>query len=87
MKAVMVDFHDFESAREVHEYLADHLDFPDYYGKNLDALYEVLTELSEDSCVTAVRSGKPFEAGFFAVFRDAAEEGRHFFCTGCLEQR
>ena len=27
-----------------HEYLKDKLALPDYYGKNLDALYDLLTE-------------------------------------------
>lgn len=29
--------------REAHEYLAEKLDFPEYYGKNLDALYDCLS--------------------------------------------
>ena len=31
---------------QAHEYLAKMLSFPGYYGKNLDALYDCLTELS-----------------------------------------
>ena len=30
---------------QAHEYLAKMLSFPGYYGKNLDALYDCLTEL------------------------------------------
>ncbi len=82
MKAIVLDFHEFDTARAVHEYLADRMGFPDYYGHNLDALYDCLTELSEDCCVTVVESGKPFEQGFEQVFQDAEAEGRHFFCTG-----
>ena len=34
--------------REIaHEYLKKALDFPEYYGKNLDALYDCLTDLGE----------------------------------------
>lgn len=35
---------DRESA---HTYLAQQLGFPSYYGRNLDALYDLLTECSE----------------------------------------
>lgn len=31
---------------EGHDYIAEKLHFPEYYGKNLDALYDCLTELS-----------------------------------------
>ena len=30
-----------------HDYLAQQLHFPAYYGRNLDALYDLLTELGE----------------------------------------
>ena len=33
--------------RRVHDYLIDHLPLPDYYGRNLDALYDVLTEMED----------------------------------------
>ena len=32
----------------IHELLARELSFPAYYGKNLDALYDCLTEVQED---------------------------------------
>lgn len=32
---------------QAHEYLMEALALPDYYGKNLDALYDCLTELGE----------------------------------------
>ena len=83
MRAIVLDFHEFDSPRAVHEYLADRLGFPAYYGCNLDALHDVLTDLSEDTCVTVVSAEKPFERGFRAVLQDAAAENRHFFCTGC----
>lgn len=35
----------------VQEYIAQKMEFPDYYGKNLDALYDCLTDISEPTAV------------------------------------
>ena len=35
------------SRAEAHAYLQEALSLPDYYGKNLDALYDLLTERGE----------------------------------------
>ncbi len=39
-----LDVSDIRSVRELHAYLKEELKLPDYYGNNLDALYDVLTE-------------------------------------------
>ena len=35
--------------KEGHDYLKEILNFPDYYGKNLDALYDCLTDIGVDT--------------------------------------
>ena len=35
------------SREETHQYLKETFGFPDYYGKNLDALHDCLTEMGE----------------------------------------
>ncbi len=40
---IFVDGKDFENKEGLHDTLKDKLDFPDYYGKNLDALWDCLT--------------------------------------------
>ena len=40
---------DFESTDEIHEYIAEELMFPSYYGRNLDALYDMLTDLCTET--------------------------------------
>lgn len=52
MQEVYVNGSDFDNLEEVHEYLAEELDFPGYYGKNLSALYDVLTDISEEIKIT-----------------------------------
>lgn len=51
MQEVIIKGKEFETIREVHEYLAEELNFPGYYGKNLSALYDVLTEICDDTKV------------------------------------
>lgn len=34
---------------EGHDYLKEVLNFPDYYGKNLDALYDCLTDIGVET--------------------------------------
>ena len=41
--------------KQAHQYLAHMLDFPDYYGKNLDALFDCLTELGD--CTVILEGG------------------------------
>ena len=47
MKNVVLNCEKLLQKEEAHSYLAQVLDFPDYYGKNLDALFDCLTELGE----------------------------------------
>ncbi|MGO5673848.1 barstar family protein [Bacillus subtilis] len=43
MRKIMIDGRDFENIEVLHDVLKDKLDFPDYYGGNLDALWDCLT--------------------------------------------
>lgn len=47
MKKVILECDNLLQKEHAHSYLAQMLDFPDYYGKNLDALFDCLTELGE----------------------------------------
>ena len=42
---VVLDALRLQSKEEAHKYLCEVLNFPEYYGGNLDALHECLTEL------------------------------------------
>lgn len=52
---IQLDNEDFEDAAEVHEYLAEVLQFPSYYGHNLDALNDCLGDVSRPVRIEAVR--------------------------------
>ena len=65
---------------DLHRALAESLDFPEWYGNNLDALYDELTSISRETLVVlcnfdaAARSCK----GFKRVLEDAANENPVF---------
>lgn len=44
---VILDAGCMENKEETHEYLKEKLELPGYYGNNLDALYDCLTEMGE----------------------------------------
>ena len=43
----VIDFSGVKTEEDVHDLLLDALPLPDYYGRNLDALYDALTEAGE----------------------------------------
>jgi len=43
MNIVILDGEDFANVAELHQQLKDKLDLPDFYGSNLDALWDCLT--------------------------------------------
>lgn len=51
MKYVVIDCEKLLQKEQAHLYLAEVFNFPDYYGKNLDALFDCLTELGECTIV------------------------------------
>ena len=56
---------------KIHSTLAEELAFPSYYGKNLDALYDVLTEMCEETVIT-VEGESEYGRKLVAAIMDAA---------------
>ncbi len=54
MKKVTIELSGFADRYELHDYLAEKMGFPDYYGHNLDALYDCLTDISVPTAVGIV---------------------------------
>lgn len=85
MKVVFLDGQKIGGIGQVHEIFSSSLSFPDYYGKNLDALHDCLTDISDPVGVIIVNV-KAFEKalgrrarGFFALMEDLANERENFF--------
>lgn len=49
MKTISVDCNALENRDAFHNILAEALDFPEWYGRNLDALHDLLTAISEET--------------------------------------
>lgn len=48
MKRILIDGRSCRDKQTLHQQLKDQLVFPDYYGKNLDALYDMLSTTQEE---------------------------------------
>lgn len=51
-KKYILDGHRFTDKEAAHRYIAETLKFPDYYGNNLDALADCLSELKKNTKIT-----------------------------------
>ena len=51
---VVLDFKNILDKIMMHQYLKEKLEFPDYYGNNLDALYDMLTSLEEGTFIEII---------------------------------
>ena len=73
---IILNCENLAQRRQAHQYLAQMLDFPDYYGKNLDALFDCLTELGDCTIVLDGGADLPQGGGYgskvLKVFEEAA---------------
>ena len=72
---IVLDAANMTEKNAAHDYLKKALALPDYYGSNLDALYDCLTELggTEIQFVNLDAAGGYF-AKVLSVFREAQED-------------
>ncbi|MCM1135985.1 MAG: barstar family protein [Clostridium sp.] len=79
MRTCILNGDELTSREILHNTLADSLGFPDWYGKNLDALYDCLTDLHEEVEIMLLHENTLAEhLGNYApllakVIREAAE--------------
>ncbi len=90
MKKVVIDGGAVKTMEDIHRTFAEALDFPEWYGGNLDALYDCLTDLFEETEIVIENRdalagvlGRRC-AGFWRVLCDAARENRRIRISGEL---
>lgn len=83
MKEIIIDCSLISDAPALHRALAEALAFPGWYGHNLDALHDCLTEISEDTQLTLTHFDTlgAFGAGFRLVLNDAEDANLHLIVT------
>ena len=75
-KEYFIDCEKLRGRRAAHKYLAETLEFPEFYGRNLDALCDCMTEKAECTILFKGAAELYKEGGYGAkileVMRDAA---------------
>lgn len=74
MKQITLDGNLLADAAGVHDYLKEMLSFPEYYGKNLDALYDCLTDLENiEITIVAPKEDGAISQKILRIFKAAAK--------------
>ena len=81
MKKIVLDCAQMTEKKDLHHYLAQELGLPSYYGNNLDALYDCLTEI-EPCIITFLHISElkilgKYGQSLLNVFYDAASENEN----------
>lgn len=75
MKEIILNTSNFKNEFDIHRYLKEQLNFPEYYGNNLDALYDALTDINEKITIQLkAENSSEILQRMIAVLYDAAEE-------------
>ena len=78
MNNITLKLDKFSKKEELHSYLKRKMKFPDYYGENLDALFDCLTDISTDTAVDIkYDADNELQRAVLAVFSDAVSQNTH----------
>ena len=83
-KRIVLRESELDEPAQVHAKLAKKLDFPEYYGANLDALEDCLSEVRSPTRIVLERAAenpKPWFDGIVEVVRDSAQRSCYLGCT------
>lgn len=85
MKSVILNGKKMTSIKVAHDYISRKLDFPEYYGGNLDALWDILSTISDPIHIRLINKEELYENlgddsdPLLSVFFDANEENENLY--------
>ena len=85
MEIIILDGNKMTTRDKTYEYINKTMRFPDYAGKNLDALHDCLSELSGDmiiimhNCEVLQKNLDKYAEKILTVFRNTAQEAGYAF--------
>jgi len=90
MNIVILDGARISCVEDMHSVFADSLGFPEYYGRNLDALHDLLGDLNEFTSIIVLKASSLKDAlgirwtPFITMMKKAESENAniHFYLTG-----
>ena len=74
---ILCDFERLSTADAVYDYLTEELCFPEYFGRNLDALHDCLTDLASPTRLVLTGTDSPCGQHFLRVLKDAARRNKY----------
>ena len=80
MRTIILNTDKISGRDELHDLFQEALSLPEWYGRNLDALFDVLTDIGEDTKVIVELGGLEQQSlgaymrQLLSVLRDAAKE-------------
>lgn len=79
MKLIVVDSRKFMEKTSAHAYLKEKIASPEYYGNNLDALFDVLTSIGEQTAIVILKhrtEGSSYAQQVIETMHDAVRENK-----------
>lgn len=78
MNNILLKLNKFKEKTALHQYLKKKMKFPEYYGDNLDALYDCLTDIAIDTAIDIRYDAEnELQNTVLSVFSDAVAANTH----------
>ena len=91
MRKIEIDCRNISSPEALQTYVQHVMNFPDWYGRNLDALHDMLTEISSPVTITVITGAdinaemRTYLERFLRVLNDSEKENE-FLTVNWIEK-